>query len=128
MSAATMSANQIYEKKLDELRSRFTRQFGDAAEANDCLKKLKQRFDDYAEFGRRESDPGLKCVLMLMAGKVTTEKLTEKRQRREKSLLNLVRNQVAQTLKAGGEFWQPALRLVGSFRWLRLRQLPATSR
>ena len=71
MSAVTLSASELYEKKLDELRSRFIGQFGDAAEANDCLERLKRQFYDYVEFSRRESDPGLKCVFMLMVGKVT---------------------------------------------------------
>lgn len=128
MSAATINARQIYDKKLVELRSRFLTQFGNAAEANDCLQELDRRFSNYMEYRRHESNVELVDVLMLMAGKVTTEKLAEKRRRRENSLLNRIRNQAAQIIKEGVDFRQLALRLVGNIRELGLRQLSTASR
>ena len=121
MSAANTNARQLCEEKDGELRSRFLTQFGNAADANDCLLKLNSKFSNYVKYGRRESDPPLPFVLMLMAGEVSTEMMNEKRRRRENSLLNRVRGQVAQTLQGGADFGLLTLRLLVNFRGLRLR-------
>lgn len=128
MSAATTSARQIYEEKFVELRSRFLTQFGDADDAYDCLQELDRRFSNYVEFGPQESDEMLRKVFMIMVGQVTTDKLAEKRRRRENGLLNRIRNQAAQTLKEGADFRQLAHQLAGNIRELRLRQIPAAAR
>ena len=128
MPVETMSTSQIYNENYCMVRSRFLAQFGDAAEADACLKELKHQFSNHIENYCQESNVKLRKVFMIMVGKVTTEKLAEKRRRRENTLLNRIRNQAAQTLKEGVDFGQFALQLVGSIRELRLRQLPAALR
>jgi hypothetical protein len=128
MSEATTNARQIYDKKSDDLRSRFLAQFEDAAEADDCLQKLDRRFSNYMEYCRREPDVKLMEVFMIMAGQVSSEKLAEKTLQRENSLLNRIKYRAAQALKEGVAFRQLALRLVGNIRELRLRQLSTVSR
>lgn len=128
MSAATINARQIYQKKYLSLRSRFLMQFEDAAEADDCLQKLDRRFSDYVEYHRRESEVKLTKVFMIMAGQVSSEKLAAKKLQRENSLLNRIKHKAVQALKESVDFRQLIPRLVGSIRKPRLQQLSTISR
>jgi uncharacterized protein YceH (UPF0502 family) len=127
MSAAAINARQIYEKKYLRMRSRFLTQFGDAAEADECLQELYRRFSNYVEYCRREPDVKLIKVFMIMAGEVSSEKLAEKKLQRENSLLNRIKHQAAQALKEGIDFRLLALRLGGNIREFSRRQLLAAS-
>ena len=128
MSAATINARQIYDEKYLSLRSRFLTQFEDAAAADDCLQELRRRFSNYVEHCRPEPDVKLMKVLMVMAGKVSSEKLAEKKLQRENRLLNRIKHKAAQALKEGVDFRQLALRLVGYIRGPRPQQLSTISR
>lgn len=129
MSATTINARQIYEEKYLSLRSRFLTQFEDAAEADNCLQELDRRFSNYVKYCQREPDVKLMKVFMIMAGKVSSEKLAEKTLQRENSLLNRVKHQAAQALKEVVDFRQLALRLAGNIRGQqRLQQLSTISR
>jgi phage shock protein A len=128
MSAAISNPHEIYQKKFLSLWSRFLTQFEDAAEAHDCLQELNRRFSNYVEYSCRESEVTLTKVFMIMAGKVASEKLAQKKLQRENRLLNRIRHRAARALNEGVDFRQLALRLVGDIRQPRLQQLSTISR
>lgn len=125
MSKHIVSADQLFEKNQRELWVRLQTQFGNAAEAVDCLEKVRKRFLGRMDYRHCESNAEMVKILMITVGEVSSNMLAEKSLRHENRLLERIKRQAVQTFREGVNFRELAFKLTGGFRVPRLRQQPA---
>jgi hypothetical protein len=125
MSKQIISADQLLEKNYDELWARLLTQFGNAAEASECLQEIKRRFSERVDYRYFESNAEMVRILMITVGEVSSNMLAEKSHRHENRLLNRIKRQAVQAFRGDVDFRELAFKLMNGLRVPRLRQQPA---